>query len=1084
MKTVPHVDISALEHHRSDHIPQPLVSPDFTTLEDAMEASRLPASRKCVYTYEDKYTFARILVSDSLVFDSHFESGNLHSAFRVFTEESKPQNSRHIYDLYMHNDLYTSGHTQWFYFSVSNVRVGEEVTFYIKNFAKADSLFNCGMRPLVYSKKSGKGWLRCGSNIAYFATATSGGAAAIPQATQHSEQQQSLHAANGVSNPIKDNSASTVQSTEQGGAQASGSQQAKKKNLSATAAAAANYTLTFTHTFEHGDDVCYFAYCHPYTYTDLQNYLTKLHLDERRSRNFRRSVLCKSVGGNVCDLLTITGSTPSAELLGSKVVIFLTARIHPGESNASWIMQGMIDFLTSDSSEARQLRDRFIFKVVPMLNPDGVINGNYRTSLAGVDLNRKWNNPDPVKHPTVYHTKELIRRVKQNRPVALVIDIHGHSRKQGAFFYGCVPDKKLMRPSSPPIGAAVHGQSTASASSSSLSSQDHADDHAAVAIDALLVSSVPPNPSNAAIQCTSGASERPGPISWTVSSDPQRGLNLPHRNSSLRDILSWRVKLLPRVLDAVVPIFSLDSCSFKMQKAKAATMRMVAFTELGVDCVYTFEASLAGKAPFHFSASNLLDLGRNMCSGLLTIYPSLAARSSPLYGIPIAAPSLSTADLLSTFACEMDTWRKLYSIESSSGTGASLLSSAGLMELTCTDDAAVAPGDDSDRESGEPQGAAGSVVGKSFSVAANKIKRQEKVKTKDSEDSERDSSFDAKAGGKPWKPKRSATKSKKSDSSLIGDSSWAFDGVGIAYPASTRDLNKNLELCAISLGTENRSEVGGLKDATAAGASDSDAQCRLNPSKRKSKSAIRRSEQSSQGILALLKLDENVLQKTPVRIGSAPSPSKKSETDLKLQAIQALIRSPIRNVTKNKLEQSDAPPRLSTMEFQNLGERISTGSAGSPLRRYAASRLNEEQASGMKLLEMSTAFDTTDPRALKSLMSGKKKDAQAPVNLPAKIMNVSDEEKSPLKARGGPRSESIKRVTESMRNRKSSTSSKMNRLFDLDALGASGLPLNGNIILASPAVGGPSLPTLDDTNMSTAAKFAIANRLRIKHTHA
>ncbi len=28
-----------------------------------------------------------------------------------------------------------------------------------------------------------------------------------------------------------------------------------------------------------------------------------------------------------------------------------------------------------------------------MLNPDGVINGNYRCSLAGCDLNRRWKNP-------------------------------------------------------------------------------------------------------------------------------------------------------------------------------------------------------------------------------------------------------------------------------------------------------------------------------------------------------------------------------------------------------------------------------------------------------------------------------------------------------------------------------------------------------------------------------------------------------------------------------------------------------------------------------------------------------------------
>jgi len=28
---------------------------------------------------------------------------------------------------------------------------------------------------------------------------------------------------------------------------------------------------------------------------------------------------------------------------------------------------------------------------VPIVNPDGVIMGNYRTSLEGYDINRKWN---------------------------------------------------------------------------------------------------------------------------------------------------------------------------------------------------------------------------------------------------------------------------------------------------------------------------------------------------------------------------------------------------------------------------------------------------------------------------------------------------------------------------------------------------------------------------------------------------------------------------------------------------------------------------------------------------------------------
>jgi murein tripeptide amidase MpaA len=67
----------------------------------------------------------------------------------------------------------------------------------------------------------------------------------------------------------------------------------------------------------------------------------------------------------------------------SKKGVFISARVHPGESNSSWIMKGVIDFLTGNSIEARALRENFVFKIVPILNPDGVINGNYRCSLSG-----------------------------------------------------------------------------------------------------------------------------------------------------------------------------------------------------------------------------------------------------------------------------------------------------------------------------------------------------------------------------------------------------------------------------------------------------------------------------------------------------------------------------------------------------------------------------------------------------------------------------------------------------------------------------------------------------------------------------
>ncbi|KAJ1465734.1 hypothetical protein T484DRAFT_1863692 [Baffinella frigidus] len=50
--------------------------------------------------------------------------------------------------------------------------------------------------------------------------------------------------------------------------------------------------------------------------------------------------------------------------------VVVSARVHPGETNASYMVKGLIDFLLGDSVQAKQLRSEFVFKIVPMLNPD------------------------------------------------------------------------------------------------------------------------------------------------------------------------------------------------------------------------------------------------------------------------------------------------------------------------------------------------------------------------------------------------------------------------------------------------------------------------------------------------------------------------------------------------------------------------------------------------------------------------------------------------------------------------------------------------------------------------------------------
>ena len=76
-------------------------------------------------------------------------------------------------------------------------------------------------------------------------------------------------------------------------------------------------------------------------------------------------------------------STESSVPRGRRKIVVLTARVHPGEANASWMMEGLLRFLTDpDDAKACHLRACIIFKIVPMLNPDGVINGNYRCNLS------------------------------------------------------------------------------------------------------------------------------------------------------------------------------------------------------------------------------------------------------------------------------------------------------------------------------------------------------------------------------------------------------------------------------------------------------------------------------------------------------------------------------------------------------------------------------------------------------------------------------------------------------------------------------------------------------------------------------
>ncbi|KAF8562258.1 hypothetical protein P879_10623 [Paragonimus westermani] len=228
------------------------------------------------------------------------------------------------------------------------------------------------------------------------------------------------------------------------------------------------FVLTFVHRFiDPRGSTTYFAFCFPWTYSETQNQLAQLEslfsdqtappIEKIESDSpgsvssidlnpmamseeptncellqqvyFHRELLCYSLEGRRIDLLTITSwsglwneredyfdpllfpdrSAPRPWKFKGKQVVFISARVHPGETPSSHVFNGLLELLLRpNDARSCQLRDQYVFKLIPLLNPDGVVHGHYRTDCRGVNLNRVYLTPDFLYYPSIYATKALL----------------------------------------------------------------------------------------------------------------------------------------------------------------------------------------------------------------------------------------------------------------------------------------------------------------------------------------------------------------------------------------------------------------------------------------------------------------------------------------------------------------------------------------------------------------------------------------------------------------------------------------------------------------------------------------------------
>ncbi len=142
-------------------------------------------------------------------------------------------------------------------------------------------------------------------------------------------------------------------------------------------------TLSFSITFDAtGTEVLIFPNP-PFTYTAMNSWVSGL------SSTSLKSEVLGTIDSKNLHLLTIT--EPASSNRGKKQV-WITGGVHPGEVWGAWVVKGLVDFLLGNSETAAILRSQYVWKILPMANPDGVYQGRGYFNSEGYNIFEDFYN--------------------------------------------------------------------------------------------------------------------------------------------------------------------------------------------------------------------------------------------------------------------------------------------------------------------------------------------------------------------------------------------------------------------------------------------------------------------------------------------------------------------------------------------------------------------------------------------------------------------------------------------------------------------------------------------------------------------
>ena len=174
-------------------------------------------------------------------------------------------------------------------------------------------------------------------------------------------------------------------------------------------------------------DTVFLALYIPYTYTYLQT-----RIAEWRSRP---GVTVDTIGfsheGRPLQLLHITDPSVPAQ---QKLRLWVHGRQHPSESPASYLVDGLVDYLTEDSPEGRSLRQQIDAYVLPFANPDGVAKGLSRSNALGVNQEINFARSEDSTVVEVQAIKRVLEHLTAERPFDVALNSHSQLAESATFW--------------------------------------------------------------------------------------------------------------------------------------------------------------------------------------------------------------------------------------------------------------------------------------------------------------------------------------------------------------------------------------------------------------------------------------------------------------------------------------------------------------------------------------------------------------------------------------------------------------------------------------------------------------------------